>query len=95
MVLRGPVTHVLMPFALAYGAWVGDERLTADAAALPEVAPASSGSLQARALVAQFGGGLRLRTGRQQQGAWHLYRHSRTLRRCHECSVARLGREEG
>ncbi len=88
------VTNVLVPFALAYGTWAGDERLMAGAATLWEVAPASGGNQQVRALVGQLGGdrALRLRTGRQQQGALHLYRHYCTLRRCYECPIARLGR---
>ena len=82
---------MLVPFALAYGTWAGDERLTAGAAALWEVAPASGGNQQVRALVAQLGGdrALRLRTGRH---ALHLSRHYCTVRRCYECPIARLGR---
>ena len=75
----GEVTNVLVPFALAYRPGVGDERLVA----------APGGNEQVRVPVAQFGG------WRQQLGAPHLYRHSRTRRRGYECSVARLGREEG
>ena len=48
--------NVLVPCALAYGTWTGDERLVASAAALWEVAPASGGNEQVRALVAQLGG---------------------------------------
>ena len=48
--------NVLVPCALAYGTWTGDERLVAGAAALWEVAPASGGNEQVRALVAQLGG---------------------------------------
>ena len=66
------------------------------AGALWEVARASGGNALVCALVAQLGGErvLRLRMGRQQ-GALHPYHHSCMLRRCYECPVARLGREEG
>jgi hypothetical protein len=89
------MTNVLLPFSLAYGTWAGDERLVAGASALWEVYPASSGNEQVRALLAQITGGtaLRIRTGRQQQGALHLYRDYCMHRRCYECPIARLGRE--
>ncbi len=91
------LANVLLPFSLAYGAWAGDERLMGGAAALWEVAPASSGNEPTRALLAQIAGGgaLRLRTGRQQQGALHLLRHYCEHRRCFECPIARLGRGTG
>ena len=89
------MTNILIPFALAYSAWAGDERLTAGAAVLWEVAPASGGNAPVRALVAQLGGerAVRLRTGRQQQGALHLSRAYCQHRRCYECPIARLGRD--
>jgi hypothetical protein len=84
--------NVVLPFALAYAAWAGDERLGAGAAALWEVVPASAGNEPVRALAAQIAGGatLRLKTGRQQQGALHLFRHYCEHRRCYECPIARL-----
>lgn len=90
------VANIILPFALAYGAWSGDERLSAGAAALWEALPASAGNEPIRALLNQLGGGksLRLRTSRQQQGALHLYRHYCEHRRCYECPIARLGRGE-
>jgi hypothetical protein len=86
------VVNVVLPFALAYAAWAGDERLGAGAAALWEVVPASAGNEPVRALAAQIAGGatLRLKTGRQQQGALHLFRHYCEHRRCYECPIARL-----
>jgi hypothetical protein len=89
------VNNIILPFALAYGAWSGDERLSGGAAALWEVAPASGGTEPTRALLAQLGGGpaLKLRTGRQQQGALHLFRHYCEQRRCFECPLARLSRK--
>ncbi len=89
------VNNILLPFALAYGAWSGDERLSGGAAALWEVAPASGGNEPTRALLAQLGGGkhLKLKTGRQQQGALHLFRHYCEQRRCFECPLARLSRK--
>lgn len=88
------VANIVLPFALAYGAWSEDERLGAGAAALWEAAPATSGNEPIRALLGQIGGGkaLRLKTSRQQQGALHLYRHFCEHRRCYECPIARLGR---
>lgn len=90
------VANIILPFALAYGAWSEDERRSAGAAALWEVAPASGGNEPIRALLGQIGGGkaLRLKTSRQQQGALHLYRHYCEHRRCYECPIARLGRDE-
>jgi hypothetical protein len=89
------VGNILLPFALAYGAWSEDDRLTAGAAALWEVAPATSGNEPIRALLGQIGGGksLKLKTSRQQQGALHLYRHFCEHRRCFECPIARLARD--
>ncbi|MGN6698167.1 MAG: DUF2851 family protein [Thermomicrobiales bacterium] len=86
------IVNVVLPFALAYAAWAGDERLGAGAAALWEVVPASAGNEPVRALAAQIAGGatLRLKTGRQQQGALHLFRHYCEHRRCYECPIARL-----
>ncbi len=91
----GLTSNIVVLFALAYGAWSGNERLAGGAAALWEIVPASSGNEQVRGLVAQLGGGaaLRLRTGRQQQGALHLYRHYCVQRRCYECPIARLSRQ--
>lgn len=88
------LTSVVLPFALAYAAWVEDERLGQGAAALWERVPASSGNEPVRALLAQIAGGaaIRVRTGRQQQGALHLFRHYCEARRCFECPIARLGR---
>jgi hypothetical protein len=90
------VGNIVLPFALAYGAWAEDERLGMGAAALWEVAPATAGNEPIRALLGQIGGGkaLRLKTSRQQQGALHLYRHFCEHRRCFECPIARLGRGE-
>ncbi len=89
------VANIVLPFALAYGTWMEDERLSVGAAALWEATPASSGNEPIRALLNQIGGGkaLRLKTSRQQQGALHLYRHFCEHRRCFECPIARLGRE--
>jgi hypothetical protein len=88
------VVNILLPFALAYGSWAGDERLAGGAAALWEIVPASSGNEPVRALLAQIAGGsaIRPKTGRQQQGALHLFRHYCEHRRCFECPIARLGR---
>lgn len=88
------VVNVVLPLGLAYGAWSGDERLVAGAAALWEVYPAPAANEPVRALLRQIAGGdaLRLRTARQQQGALHLYRQYCQHRRCFECPIARLGR---
>ena len=88
------LVNVVLPFALAYGAWAEDERLSAGAAALWEIVPASSGNEPVRALLAQIAGGaaIKPKTGRQQQGALHLFRHYCEQRRCFECPIARLGR---
>ena len=90
------VNNTVLPFALAYGAWSGDDRLGGGAAALWEIAPSSGGNEPTRALLAQLGGGpaLKLKTGRQQQGALHLYRHYCEHRRCFECPLAWLSRGE-
>lgn len=87
--------NVLVPFCLAYGAWVGDEPLLAGAAALWERHPAPALSGPLRDFVAQLGGGraLRLRTGRQAQGALHLYKQLCQHRRCFECPLAALARQ--
>lgn len=88
------LVNIVLPFALAHGQWSGDERVAGGAAALWEIVPASSGNEQVRGLVAQLGGGAELqpRTGRQQQGALHLFRNYCQHRRCYECPIARLGR---
>ena len=85
---------MLVAFALAYGTWADDELLTEGAATLCEGYPAPAANEQVRALTAPLRGykALRLRTGRQQQGALHLYRHYCALRRCFECPIARLSR---
>jgi len=88
------LVNVAIPFALAYASWSGDERLAGAAAALWERTPPTGGNEATRAVLARLGDpGLRLRTGRAQQGALHLGRHFCEERRCYECPLARLARE--
>jgi len=89
------MVNVAIPFALAYAAWSGDERLAGAAAALWERTPPTGGNEATRAVLARLGDpGLRLRTGRAQQGALHLGRHFCEQRRCYECPLARLSRQD-
>ncbi|MFN8513513.1 MAG: hypothetical protein U0841_13165 [Chloroflexia bacterium] len=64
------VANIVLPFALAYGAWSEDERLGAGAAALWEAAPATAGNEPIRALLGQIGGGkaIRLKTSQAAAG---------------------------
>jgi len=88
------MVNVAIPFALAYAAWSGDERLAGAAAALWERTPPTGGNEATRAVLARLGDpGLRLRTGRAQQGTLHLGRHFCEQRRCYECPLARLSRQ--
>jgi len=88
------LVNVAVPFALAYASWSGDDRLAGAAAALWERTPPTGGNEVTRAVLARLGDpGLRLRTGRAQQGALHLGRHFCEQRRCYECPLARLARE--
>ncbi len=90
------INNIVLPFTLAYGAWSEDDRLSSGAAALWEVTPSSGGNEPTRALLTQIAGGaaLKLKTGRQQQGALHLFRHFCEHRRCFDCPIARLSRGE-
>lgn len=90
------LTNIVIPFALAYGAWAEDERLAGGASVLWERTPATGGNEATRALLARLGAGagLRLKTGRAQQGAIHLARHFCEQRRCYECPLARLSRAD-
>lgn len=89
------LTNIVIPFALAYGAWAEDERLSEGASALWERTPATGGNVATRALLVRLGAeaGLRLKTGRAQQGALHLTHHYCEERRCYECPLARLSRK--
>jgi hypothetical protein len=86
------LTNVVVPFALAYAAWTGDEDLSTGAASLWEQLPANAGNSTTRSLIAQLGGPtvVKLRTARQQQGALHLFQQYCEERRCYECPLARL-----
>jgi hypothetical protein len=87
------LVNVAIPFALAYASWSGDDHLAGAAAALWERTPPTGGNEATRATLARLGDpGLRLRTGRAQQGALHLSRHFCEQRRCYECPLARLTR---
>ncbi len=85
------INNILVPFVLAYGAWAGNERLSSSAAATWEIAPAAADTAPTTALLNQLAVRLprKLKTGRQQQGALHLFRHYCEQRRCFECPLAR------
>lgn len=87
--------NVVLPFAMAYGDWNQDDRLVEAAARLWERYPTTGSNAAVDRFILQVGGSaLRLRSARQQQGALAVYRQLCERRRCFECPLARLAREE-
>lgn len=89
------VVNVVLPFAMAFGDWNQDDRLVEAAARVWERYPAMGSNAAVDRFVLQVGGGgLRLRSARQQQGALAVYRRLCEQRRCYECPLALLARQD-
>lgn len=84
--------NVVLPFALAYGLRTENETLVSAAERAWDAYPATRGNSVTRAMTEQLGGtdGLRVRTGRLQQGLIALYRERCKARRCATCPVTAL-----
>lgn len=84
--------NVVLPFALVYGLRTEHEPLVGAAERAWDAYPATRGNSITRAMTEQLGGpgGLRVRTGRLQQGLIALYNDRCKLRMCATCPVAHL-----
>lgn len=84
--------NVVLPFALVYGLQTGNEPLVRAAEQAWDAYPATRGNSVTRAMTEQLGGtgGLRVRTGRLQQGLIALYNDRCKARTCATCPVAHL-----
>ncbi|MHB8647216.1 MAG: DUF2851 family protein [Thermomicrobiales bacterium] len=85
-------TNVVLPFALVYGLQTENEPLVAAAERAWDVYPATRGNSVTRAMTDQLGGpgGLRVRTGRLQQGLIAVYNDRCKARMCATCPVTHL-----
>ncbi len=84
--------NVVVPFALLYGLRTENEPLVTAAERTWDVYPATRGNSITRAMTDQLGGpgGLRVRTGRLQQGLIAVYNDRCKARMCATCPVMHL-----
>jgi len=84
--------NVVLPFALVYGLQTENEPLVSAAERAWDAYPATRGNSITRAMTDQLGGpgGLRVRTGRLQQGLIALYNDRCKARMCATCPVTHL-----
>ncbi|MGI8691062.1 MAG: DUF2851 family protein [Thermomicrobiales bacterium] len=84
--------NVVLPFALIYGLRTENEPLVTAAERAWDTYPATRGNSVIRAMTDQLGGpgGLRVRTGRLQQGLIALYNDRCKARMCATCPVTHL-----
>ncbi|MDQ6834002.1 MAG: DUF2851 family protein, partial [Chloroflexota bacterium] len=84
--------NVVLPFALIYGLRTENELLVTAAERAWDTYPATRGNSITRAMTDQLGGpgGLRVRTGRLQQGLIALYNDRCKARMCAICPVTHL-----
>ncbi len=84
--------NVVLPFALVYGLHTENEPLVAAAERAWDAYPATRGNSITRAMTDQLGGsgGLRVRTGRLQQGLIAVYNDRCKARMCATCPVTHL-----
>jgi hypothetical protein len=84
--------NVVLPFALLYGLRTENEPLVGAAERAWDAYPATRGNSITRAMTDQLGGpdGLRVRTGRLQQGLIALYNDRCKARMCATCPVTHL-----
>jgi hypothetical protein len=84
--------NVIVPFALLYGLRTENESLVGAAERAWDAYPATRGNSITRAMTDQLGGpdGLRVRTGRLQQGLIALYNDRCKARMCTTCPVMHL-----
>ena len=84
--------NVVLPFALIYGLKTENETLVRAAEQAWDAYPATRGNSITRAMTDQLGGpgGLRVRTGRLQQGLIAVYNDRCKARMCATCPVAHL-----
>jgi uncharacterized protein DUF2851 len=84
--------NVVLPFALVYGLQTENELLVTAAERVWDAYPATRGNAVTRAMTEQLGGsgGLRVRTGRLQQGLIAVYNDRCKARMCATCPVSHL-----
>ncbi|MCA1666505.1 MAG: DUF2851 family protein [Thermomicrobia bacterium] len=84
--------NVVLPFALVYGLQTENEPLVMAAERAWDAYPATRGNSITRAMTEQLGGsgGLRVRTGRLQQGLIAVYNDRCKARMCATCPVMHL-----
>ena len=84
--------NVVLPFALVYGMQTENEPLVSAAERAWDAYPATRGNSITRAMTDQLGGpgGLRVRTGRLQQGLIAVYNDRCKARMCATCPVTHL-----
>ncbi len=84
--------NVVLPFGLIYGMRTENETLMRAAESAWDAYPATRGNSVTRAMTEQLGGagGLRVRTGRLQQGLIAIYHDRCKTRHCTTCPVAHL-----
>ncbi len=84
--------NVVLPFALVYGLRTENEPLVTAAERAWDAYPATRGNSVTRAMAEQLGGpgGLRVRTGRLQQGLIAVYNDRCKARMCATCPVTHL-----
>lgn len=84
--------NVVLPFALVYGLRTENDPLVRAAEQAWDAYPATRGNSVTRAMTDQLGGagGLRVRTGRLQQGLIALYNDRCKARMCATCPVTHL-----
>ena len=84
--------NVVLPFALIYGLRTENDTLVRAAEQAWDVYPAARGNSVTRAMTEQLGGpgGLRVRTGRLQQGLIAVYNDRCKARMCATCPVTHL-----
>ncbi len=84
--------NIVVPFALVYGLQTENEPLVAAAERAWDAYPATRGNSVTRAMTDQLGGpgGLRVRTGRLQQGLIAVYNDRCKARMCATCPVTHL-----
>ena len=84
--------NVILPFSLVYGLRTEHESLVMAAERTWDSYPATRGNAITRAMIDQLGGpgGLRVRTGRLQQGLIGLYQDRCKARMCQSCPVTHL-----